>query len=514
MPWSTSTFSLLYDFVARRDAGNPTNIIGATEVQAQFQDLADGLEACVKANGDIAATANLPMGGFAHTNVAAATARTQYARVTEVQDGVIFKAASAGGTIDAMTGTLAPAITAYVTGMLVSIVAPGTGSNTTTTPTLQLNGIASPKTIRKHQGALTVGDYTVGDTLLLMYDGTGFELLNPKNAVTVAATAIDLNGLTTDSTIGATGDFIPFVDVSGSNSSDKGTVQSLFTNVFANFTADTTGGASADKLLFSDASESDAAQTVTVGNFVVNSLQHLTTDATGGDVADYIPVVDVSDSNAGNKTLVSDVLYNAMNSATADAAPDMAADHVLSRDNSASAAKKVLMQYIGAGKQTIWVPAAAMTANTTNGPASGTTESASNKVMNKLLDFDQTTSESAQFTVSFPKSWNLGTVTFIPYWTAASGTGTVIWALSGVAISNDEVIDASFGTAQTSTDTLLATTDVHVGPESSAITIGGTPAADDIVYFKLARDISDTLNADARLIGIRVIYTTSVNTDN
>jgi hypothetical protein len=166
------------------------------------------------------------------------------------------------------------------------------------------------------------------------------------------------------------------------------------------------------------------------------------------------------------------------------------------------------------GKETIWVPASAMVARTTNGAASGTAETSTNKVMQKTLDFDQTTAEYAQFTVTFPKSWNEGTVTFVPYWTAASGSGTVTWTLAGVALSNDDAIEAAFGTAQSSTDTLIATGDMHVGPESSAITIAGTPAADDIIVFQVARDISDTLSADARLLGVKVLFTTDAANDD
>jgi len=207
-------------------------------------------------------------------------------------------------------------------------------------------------------------------------------------------------------------------------------------------------------------------------------------------------------------------LYNLMNGLVADTTPDVTADHVITRDASTGLPKKVLLQHVNVGKQTVWVPAAAMTARTTNGAASGTTESTTNDVMNKTLDFDTTTSEGAQFTVAFPKGWNEGTVTFVPYWTAASGSGTVIFALAGVALSNDDAIDTAFGTAQSSTDTLLTALDIHVGPESSAITIAGTPAADDIVYFQVTRDISDTLGVDAKLIGIKLIYTTDTGVDN
>lgn len=210
-------------------------------------------------------------------------------------------------------------------------------------------------------------------------------------------------------------------------------------------------------------------------------------------------------------------LYNLLNTMTADATPDPTADHVLSRDNSTGTVKKVLHQYIGVGKQTVWVPAAAMVARTTNGAATGTTESTTNKVMNKSLDFDTTTQEFAQFTVAFPKGWNEGTVTFIPYWTAASGSGGVVFGLAGVALSDDDAIDTAYGTAQTSTDTLITALDVHVGPESSAITIAGTPAVGDLTYFQINRTVSDgsdTLGVDAKLLGIKLIYTIDSTVDD
>lgn len=210
-------------------------------------------------------------------------------------------------------------------------------------------------------------------------------------------------------------------------------------------------------------------------------------------------------------------LYSLFSSLAADAAPAQTTDYVATYDASAGTTKKVALNLIGVGKQTIWVPAAAMTARTTNGAASGTTESTTNKVMNKTLDFDTTTQEFAQFAVAFPKGWDEGTVTFIPYWTAASGSGGVVFGLAGVALSNDDAIDTAFGTAQTSTDTLITALDVHAGPESSAITIAGTPAEGDLTYFQVNRTVSDgsdTLGVDAKLIGIKLIYTINSTIDD
>lgn len=169
-----------------------------------------------------------------------------------------------------------------------------------------------------------------------------------------------------------------------------------------------------------------------------------------------------------------------------------------------------------AGKETIFIPAAAMTARTTNGAASGTTELATNDVMLSSLDFDQTTEEGAGFFILMPKSWNESTVTFRPVWTAASGSGGVVWGLAAYAFSDDDAMDTAVSGQQTSTDTLITANDCHLGPESSAITIGGTPAEMDFVYFEITREVangSDTLSADAKLLGIHVYITTNAATD-
>jgi len=174
---------------------------------------------------------------------------------------------------------------------------------------------------------------------------------------------------------------------------------------------------------------------------------------------------------------------------------------------------------VGQGKQILaWVPAGAMIANTTNGPASVSAEMTTNKNMVKSLDFDATTSESAQFSVRMPKKWNESTITFVPVWTHAATTTNfgVVWELSGVATSNDDTLDVAFGTGQQSADTGGTTYDQYSGPESSAITIGGTPAELDVVNFRIARlpaDGADTMAIDAKLIGVTVYYTTNAVTE-
>lgn len=172
--------------------------------------------------------------------------------------------------------------------------------------------------------------------------------------------------------------------------------------------------------------------------------------------------------------------------------------------------KMVMLNPIGSFLATYPVLAGAMTPRTTNGPSVAVTELTTNKNMLRTLDFDATTQEFAQFEVLMPKGWDEGTFTFQPIWTAASGSGGVVWALQAVATSDDDGMDAAFGTEQTSTDTLLAANDRHVGPTSAAITAAGTPAEGDVVQFQIKRvpaDAGDTLGVDARLLGIRLFFT-------
>lgn len=171
--------------------------------------------------------------------------------------------------------------------------------------------------------------------------------------------------------------------------------------------------------------------------------------------------------------------------------------------------------YRAQGLETVYVPATAMISRTTNGAASGTTESTTNKIMRKTLDFDASTQEFAQFTVAFPKSYNNGTVTAQFIW-GATNTGNCVWGLQGVAISDDDIVDAAFGTAVEVTDGVTATTDVMISATTAAITIAGTPATSDIVWFQVERNAasgSDTLAVDALLIGIRLFFTTNAKND-
>jgi hypothetical protein len=178
---------------------------------------------------------------------------------------------------------------------------------------------------------------------------------------------------------------------------------------------------------------------------------------------------------------------------------------------SGSAAVKI------AGKETIWVPASAMYPNTTNGCADLAQTELSNGPELKTLDFDKTSDEFAQFAVAFPKSWNEGTVTFQAFFTANStDTGTTSWALQGVALADNGDLNTAFGTAVAPTAKAMSGTanDLAVTAESGAVTIAGSPSTDEYVFFQIFRDVSaDDLDADAKLLGIKLFFTTDAAND-
>ena len=170
-----------------------------------------------------------------------------------------------------------------------------------------------------------------------------------------------------------------------------------------------------------------------------------------------------------------------------------------------------------AGKETIWVPAVAMYPNTTNGCAALAQVELSNGPEIKTLDFDKDSDENAQFAVAFPKSWNEGTITFQAFFTADStNTGTVSWALAGVSCADNDTINVAFGTAVAPTAKAHSGTanDLDVTAESGAVTIAGSPSTDEEVYFQITRDVSeDSLTADAKLLGIKLFFTTDAAND-
>jgi hypothetical protein len=171
-----------------------------------------------------------------------------------------------------------------------------------------------------------------------------------------------------------------------------------------------------------------------------------------------------------------------------------------------------------AGKETMWVPASAMYATTTAGAAAAQIETTALRPDMKVMDFADTADDHAQFSVAFPKSWNEGTITYQCFWTpSTTNTGDCIFGLQGVACGDGDTIDVAFGTAVNITDAGIGTVeDQQVSAESSAVTIAGSPAVDQQTYFQIFRDANagaDTYTGVARLLGIKIFFTTDAAND-
>lgn len=210
MSFSNGTFTLV--------AGNPVvtaTTISSTTHNNTMSDIATGLSTCVLKDGTQTMTGNIPMSSFKFTGLGAGTARTDAASLATIQDGTGVYVATVGGTSDAITLTASPAITAYAAGQTFRWIA--SGANTTSV-TLAVSGLASPKAITKNgTTALAAGDIPSGMMVEATYDGTRFILgavaSVPLSLFTTAGDIVQATGATAVARLGiGTARQVPFVN--------------------------------------------------------------------------------------------------------------------------------------------------------------------------------------------------------------------------------------------------------------------------------------------------------------
>lgn len=162
--------------------------------------------------------------------------------------------------------------------------------------------------------------------------------------------------------------------------------------------------------------------------------------------------------------------------------------------------------------RTVWIDAGAMVSRTTNGAEAATEEYATNDLMSDHFLFDGSTEEGVQFRWVMPDEWDKGTIKakfFYDVATGASAADGVTFGLSAQALSNDDAIDNAFGASVDTDDTVIAVGDLHVSPASAAVTVSGTPALGDVVWFEITRvvgDANDDMTEDAKLFGVQLQY--------
>ena len=288
------------------------------------------------------------------------------------------------------------------------------------------------------------------------------------------------------------------------NSSDQGVVNVPWadtnTNQLTTFTVSATTDSNAttisqgDDLMFTAGTgitcETTADGTVTITNTVTDT----------NTMGSGFTVSATTDTNATTITQGDDLMFTAGTGVTCETT----ADGTVTIANTAY------------GKQTIWIPANAMTPTASNGCAAiAAVETTSGRPDMYVLDFDKDSDEFAQFTVAFPKSWNLGTVTYQVFWSGIASADDVDWMVDAVAMNDNVTIDIAYGTPIVVTDNAQgAVEELLVSAESSAVTIAGTPADNDLTYFRIGRDVSgDAMAGDARLHGVKIFYTTDALND-
>jgi hypothetical protein len=171
---------------------------------------------------------------------------------------------------------------------------------------------------------------------------------------------------------------------------------------------------------------------------------------------------------------------------------------------------------LGAGKQTMWLPAGAFTSRVTNGPALTQIVMAGGANI-KSYDFDPATIEFIELQIRMPKSWDKGTLTFTPVMTQlTTSAGSASWNLAVGAASSGDGTDITYGTPVTVTVSAGTANTLYVGSESSAITSAGSPQEGDLLALLVSRfatGSSDTLAIDGKLIGINMYYTANTDSD-
>lgn len=166
------------------------------DVNLEMDQIATAITDSIAKDGQTIPTANLPMGGYKHTNVAAAAVQTDYLRADQAQKNTAWLLTNIGGTADAITGTAALGMSALVAGMTYDFVP--TADNTATAPTLNISGTGA-KVIKKNGGdTLAPGDIKASKPAQVFYTGTYYELLNPVNKQVVGTSGQFLRSDGTD----------------------------------------------------------------------------------------------------------------------------------------------------------------------------------------------------------------------------------------------------------------------------------------------------------------------------
>lgn len=172
----SGTFSLI--------AGNPVvsgTTISSTWANNTLVDIAtNGLTNCITKDGQTTVTANIPFGGFRLTNIGAASATTDAARASQVQNSSMTALTGVSGT-STITASATPTPAAYAEGQRFAFTALGANG---ASPTLNVSGLGAAL-IYWHMATCTASMWSAQDRIEVAYlaasvstaSATGFHLV-------------------------------------------------------------------------------------------------------------------------------------------------------------------------------------------------------------------------------------------------------------------------------------------------------------------------------------------------
>lgn len=179
-------------------------VISSTAFNALTSDLATGLSTAITKDGQTTVTANIPMAGFKITGLGAATVGTDAVQYGQIQSNT-DKLVTVSGT-DTLIGSVTPALTAYAAGNLFSFVVANTNTGAVT---INIDGVGSKAITRTGSTALVAGDMVAGEVVLIEYDGTRFQLLNPNSYTNlVVSGTLNYGGVTLTNAVTGTGKMV------------------------------------------------------------------------------------------------------------------------------------------------------------------------------------------------------------------------------------------------------------------------------------------------------------------
>lgn len=173
----SGTWSRSYNWT---DDYNNAIDIDPTRQDAEWANVKSGFDTAFCRDGQATATGNFNLGGFRITNLAAATALTDAARLSQIQSGAILYGGAATGT-DTITFSLTPSLTAYAAGQRFTFKAAG---DNTGAVTVNINSVGAKDLKMPDGSALAAGYIKSGQMVDILYDGTNFQITSPfKKAV-------------------------------------------------------------------------------------------------------------------------------------------------------------------------------------------------------------------------------------------------------------------------------------------------------------------------------------------